>query len=199
MLGLKNTLNSICILASATELLYEKKNKLGVNSDFVRNTLIHFHDVILEFEYSEHYEHSESLFESLLKLNENLVDQINIQLSIYFREIAEVKASIKKHINLVKIGTSPTNERYFSNFQDFENLFEVSFVNSLVDIGKGVFTDCKSLKKITFPESLQAIPNEALKGCLNLSDVFMSDSIKEIGSRAFCDCSSLQKVEIPKS
>ena len=60
------------------------------------------------------------------------------------------------------------------------------------------FYRCKELKKITFPNTLRKIGDEAFYFC-GFEELHLPDKLEEIGDSAFFRCSSLKYVFIPKS
>ena len=65
-------------------------------------------------------------------------------------------------------------------------------------IGYGAFTNCKSLEKIYFPQSLKKIDSNAFKNTHALSEAILPKSLDTLGSSAF-SWSGITKVFIPKT
>ena len=63
--------------------------------------------------------------------------------------------------------------------------------------GNSLFSNCTSLKKVTFAEGLDYIPDFFFYGCTSLTEVNLPDGLIEIGNNAFQDCSSLSEVNLP--
>lgn len=59
------------------------------------------------------------------------------------------------------------------------------------------FKDCKSLKTITLPNSIETIGENAFEGCENLERVELPRALTEISYWAFSGCSALKNVTIP--
>lgn len=55
----------------------------------------------------------------------------------------------------------------------------------IVSIGEDAFFGCKSLKKMTIPNSVCSIGNRAFGFCDNLKNVVFSDSVISIGKAIF--------------
>ncbi|KAH0791897.1 leucine-rich repeat domain-containing protein [Histomonas meleagridis] len=53
------------------------------------------------------------------------------------------------------------------------------------------FTDCSSLKEITFPDKLEDIQEGAFLQCTSLETVMIGENVKKIGDNAFKNCSKL--------
>ena len=62
-----------------------------------------------------------------------------------------------------------------------------------------VFSNCKSLREITLPQTVTTIGDRAFADCERLSAVFMSSGLETIGVSAFENCTSLSSVDIPTS
>lgn len=65
-------------------------------------------------------------------------------------------------------------------------------------LSTGVFKDCESLKRITIPSKVTAIPTSAFYNCISLKNVEFKGDIKSIGAYAFALCENLS-VNIPSS
>ena len=82
-------------------------------------------------------------------------------------------------------------------------LQKITIPSSITSIGYSAFSDCLSLKSVTFeiPSSVTVFEMGSFKGCSALTEIFIPSSVKSIGSRAFKKCSSLEKVtfETPSS
>lgn len=55
------------------------------------------------------------------------------------------------------------------------------------------------LKRITIPESVTEIKDNAFYGCDNLENVNFSANLEKIGIQAFCGCDSLESIKLPGS
>lgn len=64
-------------------------------------------------------------------------------------------------------------------------------------IGKGVFSGCKQLKKITMSNHVQKIGNDAFWDCGKLKNIKLSKNLKTLGSYAFMGCKGLKTITIP--
>ena len=61
------------------------------------------------------------------------------------------------------------------------------------------FSGMSSLKTVTLPADLKAIPERAFRGCTGLTAIEIPAGVTSIGSLAFSDCSSLTSLVIPDS
>lgn len=61
------------------------------------------------------------------------------------------------------------------------------------------FEDCKYLKNITLPQSIQILTDKFFKGCTSLNNITIPQSVKEIGAEAFDSCISIKNIELPLS
>ncbi len=71
--------------------------------------------------------------------------------------------------------------------------------SALETIGDFAFAKCKSLKNITFSNSLKRIQEEAFEYCENLTNVAFLSGLEHIGSRAFNCCYNLAQVYLPNN
>ncbi len=68
--------------------------------------------------------------------------------------------------------------------------------NTVIGIGDGAFSGCRSLQNIEIPDSVMSIGLYAFSFCNSLQSVQIPDSVKTIKAYAFSYCSSLQSVTI---
>jgi hypothetical protein len=61
----------------------------------------------------------------------------------------------------------------------------------------GMFANCSSLRKLTLPARLCAVPDDLCKGCSSLRTIELPECVTDIGAGAFDDCSSLWSVLAP--
>ena len=79
------------------------------------------------------------------------------------------------------------------------SLIDVNIPNSVTSVGKGAFSDCTSLKNVTFGCSVTSIGGHAFRNCTSLTSVRIPNSTYSIEEYAFIDCSSLTSVTIGDS
>ena len=79
------------------------------------------------------------------------------------------------------------------------SITSVALPESIVEIGKGAFQNCKQLTSVSLPSSLSYIGYFAFAGCSLLCDINIPSSVTFIGRQAFADCTSLTKVAVPES
>ena len=70
-------------------------------------------------------------------------------------------------------------------------------LGDITTIGNYMFYDCKSLKEITFPNTITTIGHSAFFNCDALTTITLPDSIENIYSGAFQDCSYVTAVNVP--
>ena len=77
------------------------------------------------------------------------------------------------------------------------NLKEIVFDkdSSLEKIFAFAFHDCKHLKEITFPATINRIGNNAFEGCSSLKKVRIPKTIRSIGNKAFKGISNNAVIE----
>ncbi len=69
--------------------------------------------------------------------------------------------------------------------------------NSVTNIEKFAFADCKGLTSITIPNSVISIGGQAFRGCTSLTSIAIPNSVKSIGLWAFRGCKSLNAIIVP--
>lgn len=84
-------------------------------------------------------------------------------------------------------------------FEYCGNLRKVTLPEGLKRIEEDAFLYCSKLQEINLPESMKFIGTEAFMACSQLNNIHLSDSLTSLGTYAFYGCSSLTNVHIPSS
>ena len=84
-------------------------------------------------------------------------------------------------------------------FDECRSLKRITIPDSVVCIDCFAFFCCENLTEITLPDSITTIGNDAFGVCHNLKSIDLPDSLTSIGDLAFEACSSLTSIEIPDS
>ena len=71
--------------------------------------------------------------------------------------------------------------------------------NPVTSIGYHAFSECKNLKSIVIPGSIQSIFGYSFEGCKNFETVVIGNGVVSIENKAFENCDSLTSVIIPNS
>lgn len=61
----------------------------------------------------------------------------------------------------------------------------------------GCVKDNTSITSVTFPTTMEVIPEDAFWGCTGITKITVPMGIKKIGERAFCGCESLSQAILP--
>lgn len=83
------------------------------------------------------------------------------------------------------------NDVVSANIPSFINGTKVQF------IARNAFSSCKSLRKVSIPNSVTSIGDYAFSNCTELDDIIIPDSVNSIGASAFSSCVSLKSITIP--
>lgn len=73
----------------------------------------------------------------------------------------------------------------------------ITFPDSLLEIGDDAFSGCICLKNIYLPHKLTGIGTRAFMGCDGISELVIPKSIEYIGDEAFAFCRNLKRVFLP--
>ncbi len=121
---------------------------------------------------------------------------------ITYKDIEITHAKNKSSVN-----TPPTNPQEKINTNDFEIKSilvkykgegdKVSIPNGVKNIGDEAFSGCKSLKSVEIPSSVTSIGVCAFGGCETLNNISIPSSVVNIRYGAFRDCVSLDKITLP--
>ncbi|MBQ7968425.1 MAG: leucine-rich repeat domain-containing protein [Clostridia bacterium] len=79
------------------------------------------------------------------------------------------------------------------------SITEVIIGEGVTSIDGSVFSECKSLRKVTLPNSLRIIGARAFDECTALTSITIPSGVTTIDDYAFSDCSSLIDITIPKT
>lgn len=103
----------------------------------------------------------------------------------------------EKRITSLKI---PQGVKEISNISD-EDLVSVELPSSLEYIGDDAFTEAKTLKQVSIPDTanLTEIGSSAFYNCENLESINFPENLKRISAFAFYNCKRLASVDFPKS
>ena len=78
------------------------------------------------------------------------------------------------------------------------SLKRITIPDSVTAIGEAAFEDCTALTEVALPKGLTNLGMRAFKGCRSLSSITIPDSVTAIGEAAFEDCTALTEVALPK-
>lgn len=82
-------------------------------------------------------------------------------------------------------------------FYQNTTLTKITIPDSVTAIGNNAFWYCSNLKEIDLPEKLAEIGEDAFFNCSSLCEVTLPESVTKIGRFAFDSCTSLKKINIP--
>ena len=102
-----------------------------------------------------------------------------------------------KSLKEVVVDSSSPRMLPVGTFSGCTNLEKV-VLNNVQIIGKDAFANCKSLKSIVLPKSLEKIGFSAFKGCSSLKEIEIPSKVTSISFFAFGGCSKLESISLPK-
>ena len=76
---------------------------------------------------------------------------------------------------------------------------KISIPNSITNIGDNAFYNCTSLKSITIPNSVRSIGSRSFAVCNSLETVDIRGNISRISEYTFAKCKMLKSVKLPNS
>ena len=84
-------------------------------------------------------------------------------------------------------------------FTECKSLEKIEFPNSLKNIGSWAFSNCSGLINITIPNNVTSIAYRAFEFCTSLTSVTIGNGVLSIGSSAFQGCKELKRVYLPEN
>jgi len=84
-------------------------------------------------------------------------------------------------------------------FYDCKSLVRVTIPDTVTTIEEGAFCASSSLTYIQLPRNLTSIGSYAFRGCTSLEAVFLPPTVTHIDDRAFQDCKSLRFFYLPQA
>lgn len=103
-----------------------------------------------------------------------------------------------KYLEEIKLPNSIVEIERKAFFQ-CKNRISIDIPNGVTTIGYRAFYGCTNLTSVNIPGSVTAMKEEIFEECTNLESVKMANGITLIGSAAFKDCTSLRHIDIPSS
>ena len=86
-----------------------------------------------------------------------------------------------------------------SSFSNCKTLKSVTFHNNVKTINSYAFSGCDNLEKVSLGTGIIDIGDSAFEGCKSLKEISIPDSVTSIFRRAFKDCTGLTSITIPDS
>ena len=84
------------------------------------------------------------------------------------------------------------------SFRECKKIKYLALPDSIEDIQDGAFYHCESLEEITLPTNISKIPNWCFCGCFNLKNLSIPNNVKEIESNSIVFCHQLKYLIIPE-
>lgn len=63
-------------------------------------------------------------------------------------------------------------------------------------VGKGAFKNCEKLERLDIGTTVEALMNEACRGCKKLKSLTLTENVRFVGESAFRDCTSLEALVV---
>ena len=98
-------------------------------------------------------------------------------------------------------GNGPMPDYVEPEWLDYrDNIYKIVIGDGITGVGNDAFTDCKSCRSVSIPESVKNIGKSAFSGCTTLEELdwMKAPKIASIRDEAFLDCDSLVSVVIPE-
>ena len=84
-------------------------------------------------------------------------------------------------------------------FYSCKSLTKITLPDTLITLGQSAFKDSDKLESIKIPNNITNIPSEAFFACKALTTVTFGTNLIKISANAFNTCDSLESIALPKS
>lgn len=76
----------------------------------------------------------------------------------------------------------------------------INFAEGMTSVGAGMFLNCRNIREITLPDSVETIGGEAFSGCAKLSTVnFGNGNVTTLNTGTFTGCREIKSIRLPDS
>lgn len=82
---------------------------------------------------------------------------------------------------------------------DWEEVYLPDVVDGVVvrELDKNFFLNCKEMKEVTLPDTLETLGEQTFFNCTALTAIHFGKNVREIGARCFINCTSLTALTVP--
>jgi hypothetical protein len=80
-----------------------------------------------------------------------------------------------------------------------DNTYWANYICQKDIVGKYMFADCSSIRKIVLPKTTQGIDDYAFFNCSSLQTIRLPESTKKVGKFPFYHCTSLEEIMAPRA
>lgn len=81
----------------------------------------------------------------------------------------------------------------------YTNIAKATVVDGAINICTSMFNNCKQLRKVVLPATLEAVEYSGFSDCTALESIDLPQGLKSIGGYAFARCPNLARITIPDS
>ena len=113
--------------------------------------------------------------------------------------IENLPSSITKDTKILNIGNGITKIPASMFSSNPENLEQVSFPDTLSEIGGGNFNSCSKITELAFPKSLRKISGGCFVSLTSLQTVTFSEGLETIEGGAFSNCPLVKNLVFPST
>ena len=85
-------------------------------------------------------------------------------------------------------------------FKELKKLNKITIPEEIISVGQEAFMDCKNLTDVSMASSgVKTIDMSTFSGCQNLTNITLPEGLTGIGQRAFSGCEILTNIKIPEN
>lgn len=138
---------------------------------------------------------------TLFGSHNNLPNTVDGLVFEYFDTFAEVVGYTGEPVNVVipaTVNGYPVTSVKAGVFENCKSIKKVKFPDTIQIVSESLFENCTSLENVLLPKYLEVIDEKAFLGCNNLTEIIIPESVRQIEQRAFQE-SGLKNVTLSKN
>ena len=101
-------------------------------------------------------------------------------------------------MNMLGVKDYSLDENYRATLND-KKAEEITFGRGVLGVAHNGCRDCKELKMVKFPATLEELGDSSFSGCISLEEVTIPEGVKTIPKRCFALCKNLKQIYMPNS
>ena len=146
----------------------------------------------------ETYESKIAEYEATIETNSQTIENYKNEIVALKSQIVELQETIKslESVNEALNGDSSYKEIVKQIVGGTVTELTAQDLDGITEIRSYAFYNCKTLRKVELPESVETLGSFAFYGCSNLSEFIVTPNLKNIGQRTFENCTNITAIDL---